>query len=246
MAKMSKSNIAPANSGIGLELAAQLMAKGTYHVLVCSRDITKGEAAVKDLQTRSSQGTCELLQLDQTSDESIAQAFKTVETTHGHIDILVNNAAVAFSDTPNRDQMLQSFNTNVAGPALVTQAFAPLLRKAKATPARIVHISSGAGSIDLRLDSSSAFYKLRATMYRMSKAALNMLSACQIEEYGAEGMKVLTYCPGFTESNLGPHNKAEYGAATVDKSVAPLVEIVEGKKDDQVGVFMNREQIFPW
>jgi len=221
------------------------MQKGTYHILVCSRSILKGEAAVKDLQSRSLPGTCELLQLDQTDDESIARAVKDVETGHGRIDVLVNNAAIAHTTKDDRDWMLQSFDTNIAGPALVTKAFASLLRKAKGSP-RIVNVSSGAGSINIRLDSSGSYYRMRATVYRMTKAALNMLSACMIEEYGDEGIKVLVYCPGFTESNLGPHNKAEFGAAPVGDAVRPLVEIVEGKKDDQVGVFMNRDEIFQW
>ena len=68
----------------------------------------------------------------------------------------------------------------------------------------------------------------------------------QIEEYEDDGIKVLLYCPGFTESNLGPHNKAEFGAATVDKAVIPLVDIVEGKRDDEVGVFINRDTTFQY
>jgi NAD(P)-dependent dehydrogenase (short-subunit alcohol dehydrogenase family) len=40
--------------------------------------------------------------------------------------------------------------------------------------------------------------------YRTSKAALNMLTACQDYEYGPKGWKVFCFCPGFTESNLGP------------------------------------------
>lgn len=221
------------------------MQKPNYHIIVCSRSIPKGEEAVKDLQSRSLPGTCEQLQLDQTDDESIARAVKDVETSHGRIDVLVNNAAIAHTDNESREWMAQSFDTNVAGPALATKAFAPLLKKAKGVP-RIVNVSSGAGSINMKLDTSGPHYTIRATVYRMTKAALNMLSACMIEEYGDDGIKVLLYCPGFTESNLGPHNKAEYGAAPVGDAVRPLVEIVEGKKDDQVGVFMNRDQIFQW
>lgn len=221
------------------------MQKQNYHILVCSRSIPQGEAAVKDLQSRSPPSTCELLQLDQTDDESIARAAKDVKTSHGRIDILVNNAAVAQSSNQSREWMLQSFDTNVAGPAMVTRAFAPLLKKSKGTP-RIVNVSSGMGSISLRLNTSSMFHKARAPVYSMSKSALNMLNACMIEEYGGDGIKVLLYCPGHTVSNLGPYNKAEFGAAPAGDAARPLLEIVEGKKDDQVGVFMNRDEIFPW
>jgi NAD(P)-dependent dehydrogenase (short-subunit alcohol dehydrogenase family) len=71
------------NSGIGFELASQLISDSTKYVLLGSRSFEKGEAAVKDLQFRYQPGTVELLQIDVTSEESIANAAKTVESEHG-------------------------------------------------------------------------------------------------------------------------------------------------------------------
>jgi len=66
------------NGGIGFEVVAQLISDSTKDVLLGSRSIEKGEAAVKDLQSRNQPGTVELLQLDVSSEESIANAAKTV------------------------------------------------------------------------------------------------------------------------------------------------------------------------
>jgi NAD(P)-dependent dehydrogenase (short-subunit alcohol dehydrogenase family) len=71
------------NGGIGFELALQLLADSSNHVLLGSRSVEKGEAAVKDLQSRKQPGTVELLQVDVTSDESIIAAAKRVESKHG-------------------------------------------------------------------------------------------------------------------------------------------------------------------
>src|SRR5271170_7156885 len=71
------------NGGIGFELASQLLADSSNHVLLGSRSAEKGEAAVKDLQSRKHPGTVELLQVDIASDESIAVAAKIVESKHG-------------------------------------------------------------------------------------------------------------------------------------------------------------------
>lgn len=72
-----------ANSGIGFELAAQLVADASRHVLLGSRSAEKGAAAVKDLESRGHPGTVQLLQVDVSSDESITNAARTVEKEHG-------------------------------------------------------------------------------------------------------------------------------------------------------------------
>src|SRR5277367_3810024 len=71
------------NGGIGFELASQLLSDSSKHILLGSRSAEKGEAAVKDLQSRKQPGTVELLQVDVASDESITAAAKWVESKHG-------------------------------------------------------------------------------------------------------------------------------------------------------------------
>ena len=76
-------------------------------------------------------------------------------------------------------------------------------------------------------------------MYRLSKSALNMLSASQVWDYRDINIKVFTYCPGFTESNLGAVNKVANGARPVSESTKPLVAVVEGKRDGEDGNFLS-------
>ena len=71
------------NGGIGFELASQLLSDSSKHVILGSRSVERGEAAVRDLQSRKLPGTVELLQLDVASDESISAAAKTVESKLG-------------------------------------------------------------------------------------------------------------------------------------------------------------------
>lgn len=236
--------ISSANGGVGFELAAQLMAKDSYHVLLGSRSPEKGNAAVKVLQSRSLPGSVELIVIDVTSDESIEGAATTVQNNHGKLDILVNNAAIGTRAPPLRQQMRDAFDTNATGPAVVVKAFAPLLKKST-TAARIINVSSGAGSIERRLDSSSPTYNMQVMEYRACKAALNMITACQWVEYGPN-IKVFAFCPGFTVSNLGPMNKAQFGAKPTDEAVRPLVDVVEGKRDDEAGKFLNATGLYPW
>jgi hypothetical protein len=59
-------------------------------------------------------------------------------------------------------------------------------------------------------------------------------------------MKVFAYDPGFTVSNLSHHNTKENGARDAAESVRPLVDVLEGKRDDEVGKFIHNTGGYPW
>lgn len=224
------------------------MAKGPYHILIGARFIDKGKAAVQQLQSKNLPGTCELLQIDQTDDASIAAAADYVSTTYGRLDVLINNAAIA-SEEPTRENMLSNFNTNAASVYFVTQAFRPLLIKTQSQnrTARVINVSSGMGSVALKLDHSHWTSSIPALPYRASKAALHMITAQLIYEFKDEGnVKFFTVCPGFTVSNLGPQNKLENGAKATDEAVRPLLRIVEGERDGEENGFLHAEGQYPW
>lgn len=64
-------------------MAAYLLTDATKHVLLGSRSVEKGEAAVAELTTRQLPGTIELLTLDVASEDSISRAAELVEKKHG-------------------------------------------------------------------------------------------------------------------------------------------------------------------
>ena len=222
------------------------MTKASYHVLIGSRSPEKGNVAVTELQSRKLSGTAELLHLDVTDDDTIERAVKNVEKTHGKLDILVNNAGIAIPSGSLRQQMRSAFDVNATGPTIITDAFGPLLKKSTLPIPRIINISSGAGSIGRRLDPTSALYKFQGYPYRTSKAALSMVTANQFVEYGPLGIKVFAYDPGFTQSNLSENNTAENGAKPPKDAVLPLIDVLEGKRDDEAGQLLHNTGIYPW
>ncbi|KAK0249788.1 hypothetical protein LTR29_014968 [Friedmanniomyces endolithicus] len=212
--------------GIGFELATQLLAKGTHHVLLGSRSPSKGHAALERLQSRSDlPGTASFVHLDVTDDTTIASAVTQIETDHGRLDILVNNAAIGRAgETDTRKAMRECFDTNATGPAMLGYAFEELLGKSRDPMRRIVNLP-----------------------YQASKAALSMVSAQQSLDFAPYGVKVLCWNPGFTVSDLGPFNKVEHGAKPVEVAVRPLVEILEGKRDAEANVFLSEDGgKYPW
>ena len=230
-----------ANSGIGNQIARQLIAKGlTVHV--ASRDPARGQAAVDELGP-----SAHLLVLDVTDEQSVAQAAEQVP----HLDVLVNNAGI--SDTgqpPSQSDMAtvrQVYETNVLGVLSVTNAFLPALRRS-AHP-RIVNISSGTGSLGWSTganphfdhDTHGAF-----AAYRSSKAALNALTIFYAQELAAQGpMKVNALAPGLRATNLNSR-AAEHGG---DPAVAATEAVRLAMLDDDgpTGAFFSWDSsIAPW
>ncbi|KAF2276869.1 NAD(P)-binding protein [Westerdykella ornata] len=245
--------ITGANNGIGFETAAALAtASSKNHVLVAARSRSKGEQAIKNIQARNPVGTLSLVELDVTSDASIAAAAKQIETEFGRLDVLVNNAGICTLHTvadTTREILHSTFDANVYGPMLLTNAVAPLLKKSK--DPRIINVSSTMGSITLRSDHTDPLSANNlAEAYRMSKAALNMLTATLNFEFKdwPTPCKVWSFCPGFVVTDLGARDdgtgsrewKKNNGAENPETSAEGIRQIVDGERDGEVGKFVQR------
>jgi NAD(P)-dependent dehydrogenase (short-subunit alcohol dehydrogenase family) len=141
------------------------------------------------------------IQLDVTDAASIQQAAKEVEEAVGRAGLagLVNNAGIGFGgplEYADLDEMRRGYEVNVFGVMAVTQAFLPLLRRAKG---RIVNLSSGAGKASTPL----------LGPYCSSKFALEGLSdALRIELRGA-GIAVVVIEPGFVDTPMQTKGRSD-------------------------------------
>lgn len=73
-----------------------------------------------------------------------------------------------------------------------------------------------------------------------------MLSACMEVEYKKHGIRVFAFDPGFTVSNLSGHNTVEHGARAAEDSVRPLVDLIEGSRDEEEGKLLHNSGSYPW
>lgn len=245
-----------ANQGIGFDTAWYLAAASPFnHVIVGARNEEKGLEALQKLQAKNLAGAVSLQLLDVTSDDSISAAAKDIEATFGKLDVLINNAGIGLHQPATRETLHEAFDTNVCGPAVLTDALAPLLKKSP--DPRIVNVSSGVGSIAARLDPQNPYYHLdQDDSYRISKAALNMLTACMKYNYREDGFKVWAFCPGFVITDLGVSSdksvdarkvREERGAESSEVSAQGILEIVEGKRDEEEDKFLQRYGgTWPW
>jgi NAD(P)-dependent dehydrogenase (short-subunit alcohol dehydrogenase family) len=191
------------------------------------------------------------LQLDVNSAHSIYAAVSMVQSEVGRIDILINNAGITSKKANSIDRLRESLETNVVSSWAVSEAFKPLLlappagfRKEK----RIINVTSELGSVTWRNDPNCQHYDVDVSEYRMSKAALNMMTACQLTELQDHGVNVFAFNPGWTATELsGSVDIArQYGAPEPNVPAAGCVQIVAGERDHEVGRMLQVDGIVPW
>lgn len=222
-----------ANRGIGLEVVRQLAQTGMT-VILGSRDLEKGEAAVTKLAEEGLSARPH--RLDVTNSDSIAQLVAHVEQEFGRLDVLVNNAGILYDtwqqpSTANLNTVQEAFSTNTLGPWRMCQAFVPLLRRSDR--ARIVNVSSGAGSIASMGDNTPA--------YSVSKAALNAFTRTLAAELKGAGILVNAVCPGWVATDMGGS-----GGRPVQDGAASVVWAVMLPDDGPTGGFFRDGQPLPW
>ncbi|KAI8625037.1 putative short chain dehydrogenase/reductase [Xylariaceae sp. FL1651] len=242
-----------ASSGIGLE-TVRLLAQTSpdFEILLGSRSVEKGTKALESLRADAPKGNISLLQIDVTDIKSITAAKEQVESAHGKLDVLINNAGIIVTKPCDTlTNLRETFETNAFGPAVVTETFEPLLKKSAAP--RLIYVSSDQGSITNRLDPTYKWYKIRGEYYRMSKAALNMLSACHRVNFAEWGCKVCAFNPDFCLTNLtgerGYEMRKQWGARDPKEAAAALVDVVLGKRDEDFtksGIIDVDGGVRPW
>ncbi|HYW03824.1 MAG TPA: SDR family NAD(P)-dependent oxidoreductase [Gammaproteobacteria bacterium] len=188
-----------AGRGLGLETCRQLAARGC-RVVLTARDAGRGSRAAHDLADAGPEVATAVL--DVADPDSIAAFAGWLEREIGRLDVLVNNAGVppdggglSVFDVP-LETMQRAMATHVYGPLLLTRSVLPLMEAGGY--GRIVNVSSTLG----QLQSMGP----RWPAYRISKAALNALTAAtaaELEARGSGNILVNSVCPGWTRTDLG-------------------------------------------
>ncbi|MEM8923379.1 MAG: SDR family NAD(P)-dependent oxidoreductase [Actinomycetota bacterium] len=227
---MTVTLVTGANRGIGQEVAVQLGALG-HHVLVGARSpdtATSTADAVVEAGGRST-----IIPLDIADSASIAAARETI-TALGHLDVLVNNAAITY-DTwqtaidPDFGVVREALETNLFGTWQLTVALAPMITAGPA--GRIVNVSSGAGALD---DMGG-----HLPAYRISKVSLSALTRMWAAEL--PGVLVNAVCPGWVATDMGGS-----GGRPVAEGADGIVWAATLPDDGPTGGFFRDRQPIAW
>jgi NAD(P)-dependent dehydrogenase (short-subunit alcohol dehydrogenase family) len=201
---MSLALVTGGNRGIGLEVARQLGRDG-MRILLGSRDRQRGEAAAATLRGEGLDITP--LELDVADPAAAASVGPAIEAAGGRLEVLVNNAGVYPGGRASQidfDVVEETWQANAAGAWRVAVAAIPYMEPG----ARIVNVSSGAGSLTTMDASMPA--------YNVSKAALNAIT--RVLAADLPGLLVNSVCPGWVRTDMGgagASRSVEEGAASV-------------------------------
>ena len=193
-----------ANSGIGLETARVLTARGAHVILAC-RSAERGQAALESVRQGTPAGTAELRLLDLADLDSVAALADELGREDLPLDLLIANAGVMAP--PERRSTAQGhelqFGTNHLGHFALVGGLLPLLQKRPG--GRVVVVSSMAHRFG-RLDLDDVNFERRAykpwDAYGQSKLA-NLLFQTELQQRLAGlGIRVTAAHPGWTATNL--------------------------------------------
>lgn len=136
-----------ANKGIGFAIVKRLCQEFEGIVYMSARNPALGQQSLNSLKSQLGDRKCKdvrYFRLDITDKSTISDLKEHLLKEHGGLDILVNNAAIAFkhdSTAPFGEQALKTNETNYFGTKNVCEILFPILKP----HSRVVNVSSTAG-----------------------------------------------------------------------------------------------------
>jgi NAD(P)-dependent dehydrogenase (short-subunit alcohol dehydrogenase family) len=229
------------NRGMGLETCRQLADRG-MKVVLTSRDLAKGKEAAAVLAKESL--SVEVHELDVCDERSVESLARHLETQHGRVDVLVNNAGAILDHgargerelssvlTADVETLRRSFEVNALGAFLCCKHLVPLMKKHNY--GRIVNVSTGMAQLS---DMNGGW-----PGYRMSKVALNALTRILADELAGTGIKVNSVCPGWVRTEMGGPSAPR----SIDEGVDTTVWLASLHDDGPSGGFFRDCKQIPW
>ena len=224
--------ITGANRGIGLEFVRQYAAAG-YRVFACCRE---PHHAVALTSLAASSG--ERISLHRLDVSDFRQIEQLAADLHGQaIDLLINNAGIypnAAFGSLDYDAWHKAFLINTMAPEKMLECFVEHLAASRLR--KVATLSSKMGSI---ADNGSG----GSTLYRSSKAALNMVMKNLAIELKHLGIATCTLHPGWVKTDMGGAN----ALITAEQSVAGMRQVIDRLTAQNSGRFTGYDgQEIPW
>jgi len=201
-----------ATSGIGRSVAEEFGRQGA-EVIVHGRDVVRGAEVVNAIVSEG--GKAHFV----AADLSVAAEIDDLAEQVGVVDVLVNNAGIAwFGPTADLDVATYDrlFDANVRSAYFVVAALAPkMVARGKGS---IINVGSMAGQIGMA----------GGAAYSATKAALASFTRSWAAEFSPSGVRVNTISPGPVYTSVQPAEQTEaIGATTIMTRAAQPQEIAD-------------------
>ena len=180
---------------------------------------------------RAAGAECSAHRVNLAMESDIAQFAGQIRSAHARLDVLINNAGIAYGEVArafeglSQEKWLHYFNVNTVAPLLLAQALRPALAAARGV---ILNVSSMASYVP-------------ATAYGVTKAALNAMTYGMAQVFGAEGIRVNAIAPGIMET---PASRAHLTSETYDRVQGQQLLKLHGTADDiaALGLFLASDE----
>ncbi|MDH3285231.1 MAG: SDR family oxidoreductase [Acidobacteriota bacterium] len=228
--------ISGTSRGIGLEFTRQFLAAGDeVYALARAPERSDGLLALGEAHP----GTLHVGRVDVSDRRLIGAAHEAVRKVWDGVDLLINNAGTYGSrdsklDTLDLDEVRAVMETNAMGPLNMVHGFLDLLRRGQ-NP-RLVNMTSLMGSIK---DNTSG----GAWSYRISKAALNMVSRNLSHELSPLGVVTIVMHPGWVQTDMG----GSTAPLPLQEAASSMVRTIRRLGAEHNGAFLDRDgNQLPW
>ncbi|XP_021185231.3 carbonyl reductase [NADPH] 3 [Helicoverpa armigera] len=258
-----------ANKGIGFAIVRGLCKRFDGVVYLTSRDIERGKKAVADLEKEGLKP--KFHQLDITDKKSVEVFRDYIKEKYGGIDVLVNNAAIAFKAAATEPQSVQAEQTlfvNYFSLVSTCEILFPILKNG----ARVVNVSSSAGHLsripsqalkDRLSDEKLTIPELSKLMqdyidavkrgsyaeewgkssYVVSKVGVSALTNIQQRLVNDRDIKVNSVHPGYVDTDMTSHQ----GPLTIDEGAAAPLYLALDAPDSVRGKYLwHDKDIVQW
>ena len=155
-----------------------------------------------------------------------------------------------------RELWNKSWNVNTTGTQIMTNTFVPLLLKS--SDPRLLFVTSGTSTL-AETEDHSIFLShappkgwpkqgFGIPAYRSSKTGMNMMMREWERLLREDGVKVWCISPGYLATGLGGDQEGNKQMGAGDPSVGGefIKDVVEGKRDQDVGKVIRNGSIQPW
>lgn len=229
------------NRGIGFEVCRQLAKEG-ISVILSSRDAAKGVQKAAELEREGLNVIHGLLNVNEP--DSIARLQNFIRNKWGRLDILINNAGVLLDNpmgesthpsglfSTDKEILMDSFETNVVGPFMLSEAFFPMM--IENNYGRIVNVSSELSQLEQMQADFPA--------YRISKTALNAVTRIFSSKGKRYHILVNSVDPGWVKTDMGGPN----APLSVEESVKTIVWAATLPEGGPTGGFFREKIAVNW
>ena len=179
-----------ASSGIGLAIANSLARRGA-HLILTARSTNKLNEVAKGI--RDGGNRAHIFSGDLSQAGAAKQLYKEVLAANLKVDLLVNNAGYGrwgdFTEF-GRDDYAQMIQLNITSLTELCHLFIPAM------------VSRSGGGV-INIGSTASFIPVPfASVYSASKAYVLLFSDALRYEYADHDVRIMTICPGATDSNF--------------------------------------------